>query len=119
MIAFFAMFYGAYEREKSMSRISVWKLVALWTAFLPALACVYMPFHALSVSYFGSSMFHDGIGVDAPIEYSWEALADPPTAGSVSAFALARDEQGRVVLHLGGEQGGVSSHLADALTWRQ
>jgi len=48
---------------------------------------------------------------------SWEALMDPPTLGWVSAFALGRDEAGRVMLHLGGSRGGVSSHLADALRW--
>jgi len=48
---------------------------------------------------------------------TWEALEDPPTPGWVSAFALGRDAAGRVVLHLGGSQGGVSSHLADGLSW--
>lgn len=48
---------------------------------------------------------------------TWEALEDPPTQGWVSAFALGRDAEGRVVLHLGGSQGGVSSHLADGLSW--
>ncbi len=48
---------------------------------------------------------------------SWETLNDPPTLGWVSAFALARDREGQVVLHLGGSRGGVSSHLADALLW--
>ncbi|MEJ2557057.1 MAG: hypothetical protein P8186_12660, partial [Anaerolineae bacterium] len=48
---------------------------------------------------------------------SWEALTDPPTLGWVSAFALTRDEAGRVVLHLGGSQGGVSSHVAQELHW--
>jgi hypothetical protein len=48
---------------------------------------------------------------------TWEALIDPPTWGWVSAFALERDTQGRVVLHLGGSQGGVSSHLVDELAW--
>ncbi len=48
---------------------------------------------------------------------TWEALEDPPTQGWVSAFALGRDAEGRVVLHLGGSQGGVSSHLADVLSW--
>jgi photosystem II stability/assembly factor-like uncharacterized protein len=48
---------------------------------------------------------------------SWEALTDPPTLGWVSAFALTRDEEGRVVLHLGGSQGGVSSHPAQELRW--
>jgi photosystem II stability/assembly factor-like uncharacterized protein len=48
---------------------------------------------------------------------TWEALEDPPTQGWVSAFTLGRDAEGRVVLHLGGSQGGVSSHLADALSW--
>jgi photosystem II stability/assembly factor-like uncharacterized protein len=48
---------------------------------------------------------------------SWEALTDPPTLGWVSAFALTRDEAGRVLLHLGGSRGGVSSHLAEDLRW--
>ncbi len=48
---------------------------------------------------------------------SWAALVDPPTLGWVSTFALARDGEGRVVLHLGGSRGGISSHLADALIW--
>ena len=48
---------------------------------------------------------------------TWQVLKDPPTHGYVSAFALERDEQGRVVLHLGGSYGGVSSHLADTLAW--
>lgn len=48
---------------------------------------------------------------------SWQALRDPPTLGWVSTFILARDEEGQVVLHLGGSRGGVSSYLADALTW--
>jgi hypothetical protein len=48
---------------------------------------------------------------------TWEALDDPPTRGWVSAFVLGRDPEGRVVLHLGGSQGGVSSHLADELSW--
>jgi len=48
---------------------------------------------------------------------SWERLVTPPTLGWVSAFALTRDGQGRVVLHLGGSQGGVSSHLAETLSW--
>jgi hypothetical protein len=48
---------------------------------------------------------------------SWEALQDPPTLGWVSAFALTQDGDGQVVLHLGGSQGGVSSHPAAALIW--
>ena len=48
---------------------------------------------------------------------TWQALTDSPTLGDVSAFALSWDELGRVVLHLGGSYGGVSSHLADALHW--
>jgi len=48
---------------------------------------------------------------------SWEALEEAPTLGWVSAFALSRDAEGRTVLHLGGSQGGVSSHLADELSW--
>ena len=48
---------------------------------------------------------------------SWETLDNPPTLGWVSAFALTRDGEGRVVLHLGGSQGGVSSHLAGSLSW--
>lgn len=48
---------------------------------------------------------------------SWEALDDPPTLGWVSAFALDRDEEGQVVLHLGGSRGGVSSHRANTLSW--
>jgi hypothetical protein len=48
---------------------------------------------------------------------SWESLLDPPTLGWVSTFALTRDAQGRAVLHLGGSQGGVSSHVADTLSW--
>jgi hypothetical protein len=48
---------------------------------------------------------------------TWDALDDPPTQGWVSAFALGHDPDGRVVLHLGGSQGGVSSHLADELVW--
>ena len=47
----------------------------------------------------------------------WQTLEDPPTLGWVSAFALTRDVEGRVVLHLGGSQGGVSSHLVDTLSW--
>jgi hypothetical protein len=38
--------------------------------------------------------------------------------GWVSAFVLARDEAGQIVLHLGGSQGGVTSHLADTLSWK-
>jgi len=48
---------------------------------------------------------------------SWEGLVAPPTLGWISAFALTRDGQDRVVLHLGGSQGGVSSHLAETLSW--
>jgi hypothetical protein len=48
---------------------------------------------------------------------SWESLEDAPTQGWVSTFALGRDAEGRVVLHLGGSQGGVSSYLADGLSW--
>ncbi len=47
----------------------------------------------------------------------WEALTDPPTIGWVSTFALTLDEEGQAVLHLGGSQGGISSHVADALSW--
>ena len=50
---------------------------------------------------------------------SWEALYDPPTMGWVSAFALARDGDGQVVLHLGGSRGGITTHLADTLSWDQ
>jgi photosystem II stability/assembly factor-like uncharacterized protein len=49
--------------------------------------------------------------------HSWEELIDPPTLGWVSAFALGRDEEGRVLLHLGGSRGGISSHLANSLSW--
>lgn len=49
---------------------------------------------------------------------SWESLDDPPTLGWVSTFVLSSDAQGQSVLHLGGSQGGVSSHLADALPWK-
>ncbi len=48
---------------------------------------------------------------------SWQVLKPPPELGQVSAFALVLDEQGRVLLHLGGSRGGVSSQLADALVW--
>jgi hypothetical protein len=48
--------------------------------------------------------------------HSWQSLADPPTLGWVSAFAVAGDEE-QVWLHLGGSRGGVSSHLADSLAW--
>ena len=48
---------------------------------------------------------------------SWDALQDPPVLGWVSAFALTRDAQGQLLLHLGGSRGGVSSHLADSLAW--
>jgi photosystem II stability/assembly factor-like uncharacterized protein len=48
---------------------------------------------------------------------SWEALDEPPTLGWVSAFALGRDPQDRVTLHLGGSRGGVSSYLAETLPW--
>jgi hypothetical protein len=48
---------------------------------------------------------------------SWKVLKSPPDVGQVSAFALVHDEQGRVLLHLGGSRGGVSTHLADALVW--
>jgi photosystem II stability/assembly factor-like uncharacterized protein len=48
---------------------------------------------------------------------SWQMLKEPPVLGGVSAFALTRDGQGRVVLHLGGSQGGVSSRLSDELPW--
>jgi photosystem II stability/assembly factor-like uncharacterized protein len=49
---------------------------------------------------------------------SWEELADPPTLGWISTFALARDDEGQTVLHLGGSQGGVSSHRVDELSWK-
>ncbi len=49
---------------------------------------------------------------------SWEALDDPPTLGWVSTFALARGAEGQVMLRLGGSRGGVSSYLADALSWK-
>jgi photosystem II stability/assembly factor-like uncharacterized protein len=49
---------------------------------------------------------------------SWKSLRDPPTLGWVSAFALSRDEAGRVVLHLGGSRGGVSSYPAATLAWK-
>jgi photosystem II stability/assembly factor-like uncharacterized protein len=49
---------------------------------------------------------------------SWKSLRDPPTLGWVSAFALSHDEAGRVVLHLGGSRGGVSSYPANALSWK-
>jgi photosystem II stability/assembly factor-like uncharacterized protein len=48
---------------------------------------------------------------------SWEALDEPPIMGWVSAFALTQDGDDQVVLHLGGSQGGVSSHLTDTLFW--
>jgi hypothetical protein len=48
---------------------------------------------------------------------SWEVLQDPLTLGWVSAFALTQDRDGQVVLHLGGSQGGVSSHAAETLSW--
>ena len=48
---------------------------------------------------------------------SWQALRPPPVPGEVSAFTLTRDEQGRVVLCLGGSHGGVSGYPADGLTW--
>jgi photosystem II stability/assembly factor-like uncharacterized protein len=48
---------------------------------------------------------------------SWDVLEDPPTLGWVSAFALDRDADGGVLLHLGGSRGGVSSHRADELSW--
>jgi photosystem II stability/assembly factor-like uncharacterized protein len=48
---------------------------------------------------------------------SWEALQEPPTLGRVSSFALGRDAEGGVVLHLGGSRGGVSTHPADSLAW--
>jgi photosystem II stability/assembly factor-like uncharacterized protein len=48
---------------------------------------------------------------------SWETLDNPPTLGWVSTFALGRDAQGRVVLHLGGSRGGVVSTVADSLHW--
>jgi hypothetical protein len=49
---------------------------------------------------------------------TWQVLEPPPAVGEVSAFAAGRDQQGRVVLYLGGRQGGVSSHPADTLTWK-
>jgi photosystem II stability/assembly factor-like uncharacterized protein len=49
---------------------------------------------------------------------SWEELADPPTLGWISTFALAHDDEGQAVLHLGGSQGGVSSHRVDELSWK-
>jgi hypothetical protein len=48
---------------------------------------------------------------------SWETLHDPPTLGWVSTFALGRDDQGHVMLHLGGSRGGVVSRPADELHW--
>jgi hypothetical protein len=48
---------------------------------------------------------------------TWQVLEAPPAVGEVTALAAGRDEQGRVVLHLGGRHGGVSSDLADVLTW--
>lgn len=49
---------------------------------------------------------------------SWEELTDPPTLGWISTFTLARDDEGQAVLHLGGSQGGVSSHRVDELSWK-
>jgi len=49
---------------------------------------------------------------------SWQVLQDSPVPGGVTALTLARDEQGRPLLWLGGRRGGVSRQLADSLHWR-
>ncbi len=49
---------------------------------------------------------------------SWRMLQPPPEVGEVSTFTARRDETGRMVLYLGGVQGGVFDYAIETLVWR-
>jgi len=49
---------------------------------------------------------------------SWRVLQPPLEVGEVSAFITRREEDGNIVLYLGGAQGGVFEYSIEALTWQ-
>lgn len=49
---------------------------------------------------------------------SWHMLQPPLEVGEVSAFMMRREEDGDIVLYLGGAQGGVFEYSIETLTWQ-